>query len=136
MPQFLTPLRVEQVNGAMWRLLAPLHYASSLTDPIAVPVGFLTDFASVPRLPFSYWLFGGIGQAAAVVHDWLYQTHLVNRQVADAIFDEALGVLGISVWRRWPMWTALRIGGWQAYRSGPSRYGRLLNYQAKERRKP
>lgn len=77
-PAFLTPLRVEQVSEAAgtWRLLEPLCYVSPIFGGlIVVPAGFVTDFASVPRLPFSYWLFGGVGQAAAVVHDYLYQCH-------------------------------------------------------------
>ena len=42
---------------------------------IDIPVGYRTDFASVFRLPFMYWLFGGKAHNAAIVHDILHDCH-------------------------------------------------------------
>lgn len=94
-----------------WKLLKPLVYQSDRAGEITVPAGFITDFASVPRLPVAYLLTANCGHEAAVVHDWLYTTHAVDRRTADAVFEEALAAGGEPVWRVWLMWAGVRIGG-------------------------
>ena len=104
-------------------LLAPLAYASDLLGRVLiVPGGFVTDFASVPRLPVAFLLAGDCAHEAAVCHDWLYSTHEVDRSMADAVFREAC-LIGEPEWRAWLMWAGVRIGG-----SGP--------YHAKGQRQP
>ena len=118
MAKFLTPLEVTQrPTDHRWVLLAPLMYKSDLlgTWIVKVPTGFDTDFASVPRLPFMYWLLGGRANHAAVIHDYLYRTALVTRAEADRVFVEAAEVEGVSWPARWTMWTGLRVGGWTVY---------------------
>lgn len=117
-PSFQTRLRLERIEDTSrdgrgtWQLLAPLVYVSRVADRVfTIPEGFVTDLASVPRIPLAFWLTGGIGHAAAVVHDWLYTSHAVPRTVADAVFREALTVLGVPSWRTWLMWTGVRVGG-------------------------
>ena len=70
--------------------------AEGSRDQITVPVGFETDFASVPR-PFSAILpkWGKYGDAA-VIHDWLYWEQGRPRPAADAILLEGMTVLGVS----------------------------------------
>lgn len=115
---FQTRLRVERIDDTSrdgrgtWLLLAVLIYVSRLANrSFEVPAGFITDLASVPRLPFVYLLTGGMGHAAAVLHDWLYTTHEVPRDVADAIFREALVLCGVSKWQAYLMWLGVRVGG-------------------------
>lgn len=118
--EFLTKLRDERVSlGNKDRvLLAPLvYYSALLADLVIVPAGFVTDYASVPRAPLTYWLFGGIGDEAAVVHDFLYEKGKVSREVADDVYLEALGAMGIPKWQRGPMWAAVRVFGSQRYKS-------------------
>jgi uncharacterized protein DUF1353 len=68
--QFLSHLRVEEVTETDWRLTNPLvYYSAVLQRQIVVPEGFITDFASVPRLPFIYWFAGDTARKAAVIHD-------------------------------------------------------------------
>jgi hypothetical protein len=117
MARFLTTLRVERVidnsedGRGTWKLLNMFAYKSDVADTIfAVPEGFLTDFASVPRLPVAYLLAGNCAQEAAVIHDWLYTCHEVDRAMADAVFREA-AALGSPGWRAWLMWAGVRIGG-------------------------
>jgi len=62
---FLTPIRVEKVLfKEVWILLKDFvyHHAPSEQLPldftVTVPVGFYTDFASVPRLPVLYASLG------------------------------------------------------------------------------
>ena len=82
-----------------------------------VPVGFDTDLASIPRAFLS--ITGGkIGKhlIAAVIHDKLYRTGEVPRNVADAIFLAAMEALGVSWVRRQVLYQAVRAGGASSYR--------------------
>lgn len=121
MSHFVTPLDCrklpEQREGrALWKLLAPLVYVSDgLRETITVPASFITDFASVPRLPLAYLMAGDTAHEAAVVHDWLYTTHGVEgkpitRAQADATFREAIAAAGGQA-PGWLMWAAVRLGG-------------------------
>lgn len=133
MPRFLTPLRVEQLGEDRWKLLAPLVYVSASAEAtIEVPAGFITDFESIPRwLPIAYAALYGGAHAAGVIHDDLYQTQKVgrcpiSRAQADAVLYEATGATGpgiqpLSGWKRWAIWSGVRIGGRGAWRSGPYR---------------
>lgn len=133
--EFVTRPRVEKTPAGTWSLIAPLHYQSVILQKILlVPMGFLTDFASVPRVPFAYWLAGNTAHGAAIVHDYLYQTHRTDRATADRVFDEAMEVEGEPAWRRWMMWLAVRTVGMWAWASGPKRYGALKNYIPQDRR--
>lgn len=122
MSHFITDLDVRKLTHdasadqrGSWRLLSPLVYSSDLAGTITVPSGFLTDFASVPRLPVTFLLAGDCGHAAAVIHDFLYTTHQVSRATADAVFREALRAGGEPGWRAWLMWAGVRIGGSRPY---------------------
>ncbi len=117
MAHFLTDLEVKAQPDGRWVLLVPLVYKSDVPGVgyVSVPGGFDTDFASVPRLPFMYWLLGDRANHAAVIHDYLYRTALVPRATADQVFREAAAVEGVNVVARWAMWGGIRIGGWAAY---------------------
>lgn len=116
--------RVEEVAGQsrdgrqLVRLLSTLEYRVGSEDSpevICVPVGFETDFASIP------WglrdLFPALGPWArpAIIHDYLYATRgqagRYSRAAADRIFAEAMAVVGVPAWRRTIMFWAVRMGG-------------------------
>lgn len=120
MSQFLTTLDCREIDefGGLWELLAPLAYDSELLGHIiTVPAGFVTDFASVPRLPFVYLAEGGRGNKAAVIHDWAYSSQFVDRATADKLLREALIASGYGKLTAGTFYAAVRIGGashWQA----------------------
>lgn len=115
MSRFLTPLRAEK-DGRVWTILQPLIYESDVAQKVfIVPEGFVTDFASVPRIPLAFLLTGDSAHEAAVVHDWLYRKDIVTRSVADAVFEEAAKVSGEPGWKSWLMWAGVRLGGWIAW---------------------
>jgi hypothetical protein len=92
---WLTRLRVEEAGHdrsgrAVWELLEPLVFKSERFGHITVPPTFRTNYASVPRAPFVFWLAGDRGHKEAAAHDWLYTTHTLTREDADALFLEAL----------------------------------------------
>ena len=109
-PLILTPLN----DGRQWRLMRDFHYHVGTypsADVISVPTGFKTDFASVPRL--FWWLLPPWGKygKAAVVHDYLCVIKDRSSDEAHQIFYEAMGVLGVSQWKRFSMYTAVRWFG-------------------------
>lgn len=118
--EFLSPLRVSENaddSGAVL-LIDFRYYSERLGREIVVPAGFETDYASVPRLPFAYSLFGGVAKWAAVIHDYLYRTATASRADADAVFLEAMEASAVGSWRRYPMWAGVRLFGWTAYPDG------------------
>lgn len=122
--RFLSDLCVKQAPGSANTdvLTSVLVYESDvLGRDVVVPSGFVTDYASVPRLPVVFELFGGdIGdEPAAVVHDFLYSQGIVPRAKCDAVFREALRACGVSAWRAWAMWAGVRAGGASHYTSAP-----------------
>lgn len=121
MAAFCSTLDIRLKGRKKWITLAPLVYVSSVADRrIVVPAEFITDLASVPRLPLAYMLAGDRAPGPAVVHDYLYQLpSWGDRALADAIFFEAMGlhqpVLGFEAENaaiRRMMWAAVRAGGW------------------------
>jgi len=119
-PRFMTTLQVRRA-GDGWELTHALVYDSLLLKAVViVPAGFCTDFASVPRLPLAYWLFGNAADEAAVIHDWLYTNNVkgVSRKQADEVFAEASKVLGVAAWRRGPMWLGVRLFGGRHWGQG------------------
>ena len=101
-----------------WRVKEPFVYQSDiLKKRITVEPGFLTDYASVPRVPVAYLLFGDTSHRAAVIHDWLYHHHEVcDESTANSVLLEAMEVEGIPAWRRWGIYMGVKIGGsssWQ-----------------------
>lgn len=116
--KFLSALAVIQVTETDWQLVSPLVYWCEFLDrQLVVPEGFITDFASVPRLPFIYWFAGGATEAPAVLHDWFYRTNTsdLTREQADALLYEAIVARGYSRLRGWLMWAGVRVGGSWSY---------------------
>lgn len=103
---------VDNTDDGRWILCGPLVYQSDVAgQTFTVPAGFHTDLASVPRLPLVFLLTGDSARKASVVHDYLYTTHPVTRDVADAVLKEASLLTGVPKWRAWLMWAGVRLGG-------------------------
>lgn len=111
--RFLTGLHATKIHEAgglgraRWKLTAPLVYLSGRIGEVEVPTGFITDFASVPRLPLAYMLTGDTAHASAVVHDYLVD--IAPWDLAAKVFKEAMAAEGVPWWRRWPMYWAVRL---------------------------
>jgi Protein of unknown function (DUF1353) len=125
---FLTPLTVQQkpeddsqdvASGrGVWTLVAPLEYQSEAGPIYSVPIGFKTDFASVPRVPVIFDAFGDRANLAATLHDWLYTKdpatglHPVkDRETADLLLKEAALAQGCSMVTAEALYLGVRAGG-------------------------
>ena len=112
--QFKTHLEGRYLDDGRYVLSEDLVYFSELLNKdIIVPKGFETDFASVPRVPIAYWLFGGKAHHESVVHDYLYRTnpHICTRRQADNVFKEAMTSRKKGFFVKGSMWLGVRLGG-------------------------
>ena len=113
---FRSKLQVEELDDERWKVLAPFLYESKLLDlTVVVAEGFITDFASVPRVPFIFDVLGDIAHGPAVVHDWLYMKGTYSRFMADRVLLEAMKSEGLVLWKRYQIYLGVRIGGWKAW---------------------
>lgn len=128
---FLTKLELEFIDGRLWLLTAPLRYETKYREIVDVPSGFVTDFASVPRVLWNVLPPIGRYGEAAVVHDWLYQkrvvltclqqTRLIDRGEADRTLLQAMAETDVARLTRWTIYAGVRSGGWlpwKHYREG------------------
>lgn len=113
--------KVQQINPHEWKLLDHLTYSvhNDPNDLIEVPEGFITDFASVPRIFWNIIPPFGEYSSAAVIHDFLYNRHgdvpegkHRSRKDCDLIFLEAMEVMSVPWWKRQVMYRAVRTFGW------------------------
>jgi hypothetical protein len=124
MPKFPQPLDIRKTGKRQWTLLAPFMYETEsdvfktggAKTLITVPVGFDTDFASIPR---AFWrVFPPVGEydGPAVIHDYLYRTQTCDRATADLVFYEAMLAIGVPKWKAWTMYRAVQSCGWATWR--------------------
>jgi len=118
------PLRVEYVDGLKWELLRDATYHTKANEFSTVHVGFLFDWASIPR--FLWWLFPPAGDGsncygiAALWHDHLYIKHTIGgreitRKEADGLFYEIMIYIKVNKAVALTMWSAVRSFGWRGW---------------------
>ena len=129
MAGFLTPLQLQFIDGKHWAVLSPFEYRLGTEDgeeSIIIPIGFETDFASIPRGLWNIFPPAGPYGKAAVIHDWMYQyrtvltptgTRLCDRGEADRALREGMEVLGCGWTTRHVIYTGVRLGGWRPWRT-------------------
>jgi len=120
-------------NDCVWLITKPLKYWSELLNQLIIvppwfeskepdPSGetpfFETDFASVPRVPFIYEMWGDRAHREAVLHDYLYRIDsvpVVTYALANSIFLEAMKSTGKSGTICYGMYWGVVLGGWNSY---------------------
>jgi hypothetical protein len=119
MSSFTTPADLRLVGRYKFELLAHFDFhigAYPSENVVSVPAGFVTDFASVPRLLWSVFPPHGKWAKAAIVHDYLYATAKLSRSESDKIFLEAMCVLEVPKVKRILMYLAVRLFGASSYK--------------------
>lgn len=114
----------DQEDGCTARLLQRLTYLTKDRWLIEAPAGFLTDYASIPRLLWAIIPPRGRYNRPAIIHDFLYRyaptdpvTGVACTQArADAILREACENCDDRPTQRWAIWSGLRLGGWWTWR--------------------
>lgn len=119
----LDKLELEHINGRDWRITQAFRFQIDLGElkgVITVPVGFVTDFASIPKALWNILPPTGGYDEAAVVHDYLYVTggsvpawpdHIFTKKEADKIFLYAMQDLQVPWYQRYVMYQAVRWFG-------------------------
>jgi hypothetical protein len=111
-PQELVPFKDRDYyftkgRAAVWTPNPGQKYKS-----VTVPVGFVTDLASVPQWA---WSFGirpeGSYAYAAIVHDYLYWMQDRSRDEADSIFLVAMEDSKVENGWRYLLYAAVRLAG-------------------------
>jgi len=111
---------------SLWAVDAPLVYDDGAYK-ISVPIGFITDLASIPRGAWNLLPPDGPWAKAAVVHDFLYATKGTGitsdgscgitkpggytRAQADKVLDDAMAATGIGEVDRVEIFEGVRAGG-------------------------
>ena len=119
MSSFTEPLVVRKIDSHLWMTERAFSYDvgwEGNDEKVTVPVGFRTDFATVPWGLWNVFPPDGEYSQAAVLHDYLYYVQVYTRYKSDLIFYEAMGVLGVPGWRRSMMYMAVRMCGWLGWR--------------------
>jgi Protein of unknown function (DUF1353) len=108
-------------DGDHWFLTEELVY-DVLNTGTEIPVrqGFVTDFASVPRLFWTLLPPWGKYGPPAVVHDFLYWDQGCTREQADRIMVLAMQESGVGWFRTGLIRAAVRVGGAFAWASNRS----------------
>lgn len=108
---FANSLKVEELDDGTKKLLEPLFYNARGLTLITVPAGFITDYDSVPRLLGIYVMFKGLSVRSPVVHDYMYSMAKYPRKYADKTFFEAMLSEGVTKWKAYVMFIAVRLFG-------------------------
>jgi len=100
------------VDGRHWIVRQPMTYRIGISSAtMTVPVGFVTDFASIPQALQSIIRQNGLYILPAVVHDYLYWKQTCTREQADQIFMLAMIENKVADVHRFPIHTAVRAAG-------------------------
>jgi hypothetical protein len=122
-------------DGKTWYLRRTFAYdvgEEGSDTTVMVPQGFTTDFASIPRIFWAVLPRWGKYGNAAVIHDYLYYQQKYKRKQADKIFLEAMAVLEVPAWQKYPIYGAVRIGGWLAWLCNKKKKAKGLKKMAKQ----
>lgn len=97
-----------------------LHSVDFPEEFVVVPMGFKTDFASVPKWLWSIFPPTGYYQRAALLHDYCYMMSMfpnkrvcATRRAADAMFRRQMKRDGVGWRTRYTLWLAVRLFGGQ-----------------------
>jgi hypothetical protein len=121
LPEFSGDLDTKEIGKAGGRVIHLLQSKLGWGQ-YCIPIGFQTDYASVPRVPIAFWLWGDRAHRPAVLHDYLYRKDsrpVVTKRVADRTFREAIlstegrGPRGLFI--AWGMWLGVWLGGRSSY---------------------
>lgn len=106
------------------QILSPFYYylEDDYSRAIIVPVGFATDFTSVPAFARAIYPIIDRTAKAAVIHDYLYGGGWIRdskgnflrqptRKQADLIYYQGLKILGASNFEATVKYYAVRLGG-------------------------
>jgi hypothetical protein len=126
------PLWLSRFADPTYFTVKPMGWAPGPQQPalpkVEVPVGFVTDLASVPRLFWSLLRPDGDYAYAAIVHDYLYWNQATTKAEADMIIKLAMEDLEVAPSQVTAIYQAVSHFGETAWKSNA-----LLKQQGEKR---
>ena len=105
-------------NPRLWLLHSTMEIHTR-AGRLRIISGFVTDGASIPRLPGFWLLIGHPMQGdvlpAAICHDGLYSAKITTRKMADQILLDIMCVYAVNRVKARIIWAAVRLFGWAAW---------------------
>ena len=113
---FKTPLRVEIVGEQLFKLTDSLIYEDD-NYHIEILEGFVFDGGSIPRLLWGIVEspIGGLGSSCFCLHDCLYGTKLLSKELADSMLYDTLKASGVPITECVSIYTAVGLFGHESY---------------------
>jgi len=103
---------IEDDESGLWELMQPLSFQSEVAGcTIVAPIGHRTDFCSVPRVPLAYEMLGNRARKSGAIHDKLYDSHELSREMADQVLREMLLLNGVDHFEAMEFYLAVREFG-------------------------
>lgn len=93
---FDKPLRMEKLLKRRWKVLEEFSYTDAKGRIFTIPMAYVTDLASVPRLFWGLFPPDGDYSQSAVLHDYLCEKKLLPWKETHLLFDEAMGVAKVE----------------------------------------
>ena len=92
-------------------LLDSFSFTSKMGMVITVPVGATSDGASTPREIWSFIPPFGVYWMAAFLHDYLYRSTDLPKDICDALLLEAMEDLCVDLPERFAIYHGVTLGG-------------------------
>ena len=99
-------------RGNVIKTLEPLTF-EACGKTFTIPAGYLSNGFSCPR-----FLWGILSPAidpnslvASIIHDWIFDTHVLTRAQADSYFRKRLIEDGFPRWKAWLSYLGVRVFG-------------------------
>jgi hypothetical protein len=86
-------------------------------SPVTVPVGFVSDLASIPRVFWSLLRPDGEYTYPAIVHDYLYWSQTGKREDADMILKMGMEDFKVATATINTIYQAVRVGGGASWKT-------------------
>lgn len=108
-------LNVRTSDGRNMSLLDSFTYISKTGRVIVVPVGATSDGASTPREIWSFIPPFGTYWMAAFLHDYLYRSTNIQKDVCDDLLREAMEDLCVDCVEREAIYDGVALGGQSSF---------------------
>lgn len=115
-------IAVSRFKEPIYFLLQPISWKPNpdqvgMFEAVHVPIGFVTDLASIPPIFFSLLRPDGEYTHPAIIHDFLYWTQTRPREVADQILKLGMQEFEIGSGKVNSIYLAVRAAGGSAWRN-------------------
>jgi Protein of unknown function (DUF1353) len=117
------PLNLGRFADRMYFLLKEIEWTPETgqkVNGVRVPIGFVTDFASIPRVFWSILPPDGLYTYPAILHDYLYWEQTGTRAEADLTLRYAMEEFKVDRLKMETIYAGVRAGGEVAWRENAS----------------